>query len=85
MNRLKDLLFELGVRQNCNRLLEHVVAELVGDQPVYDLVHTELAASRVEAELPHEDLVIPEVRALENLLDLACGLACLKAFLDHIG
>lgn len=56
----------------------------MGDQPVYDLVHTELAASGVEAELPHEDLVVPEVRALENLLDLACSLAGLKALFNHV-
>lgn len=77
-------MLKLSVGQNCNCLLQNVVAKLVGDQPVYDLVHTELAASGVEAELPHEDLVIPEVRALEDLLDLARSLARLQALLNHV-
>lgn len=84
LNRLEDLTLEISVVQNSDSLLQDVVAELVGDQPVYDLVHTELAASRVEAELPHEALVVPEVRTLEDLLDLTGSLTGLKALFDHV-
>ena len=50
-----------------------------------DLAHTKLTVSGLETELPNEDLIIPEVGALEDLINLVSGLSGLKAFLDHIG
>ena len=50
-----------------------------------DLVHTKLTVPGLETELLYEDLIIPEVGALEDLLNLVSGLSGLKALLDHVG
>ena len=77
--------FELRVGNNRNCLLKNIVSKLMSHKSLDDLVHTELTVPGLETELPNEDLIIPEVGALEDLLDLVSGLSGLKALFNHIG
>lgn len=56
----------------------------MGHKHWYDLVHTKLAASWLVAELPHEDLVVPIVRAFEDLVNLIGSLFCLQTLFYDI-
>ena len=56
----------------------------MGDKSLYDLVHTELAAPRLRAELPYKDLIIPVMGTLENLVDLVDSLGRLEALFNHV-
>ena len=82
---LKNLLLESRVGDDRNGPLQHIVSKLVRHKPLYDLIHTELATSGLLAELPCKDLVVPIVRALENLIQLLGSLCSLQALLDNIG
>jgi len=82
--RLKDFVLERRVGDDCDRLLQHIVAILVGHQSLHNLVHTKLAAPRLVAKLTDEDLIIPEVGALKDLVDLVGSLGGFKTLLNHI-
>ena len=56
----------------------------MGHEHWYDLVHTKLAAPGLVAELPHEDLVVPIVRAFEDLINLIGSLFRLQTLFDDI-
>ena len=51
---------------------------------LYDLVHTKLAAPRLGTELTCKYLVIPVVRALEDLVNLLGSLGRVKTLFDDI-
>ena len=85
LDRLKHLHLELGISDDRNGSLQYVVAKLVCGKFRHDLVHTELAAPGLVTELPHEDLVVPIVGTLEDLVDLVGRTLSLKALFDHIG
>ena len=75
---------ELGVGDDRDCFLQHIVTKLVGDKSLHDLVHTELSAPGLVAELPNEDLVVPEVGTLEDLVNLVSSLTGLETLLDDV-
>ena len=85
LDRLKHLHLELGISDDRNGSLQYVVAKLMSGKFRHDLVHTELAAPGLVTELPHEDLVVPIVGSLEDLVYLVGSTLSLKALFDHIG
>ena len=74
----------MGVDNDCDSFLQHVVSKLMSDKSLYDLVHTKLLVPGLVAELPKEDLVVPIMRALENLVNLEGCLPRLQTLLDHV-
>lgn len=78
------MVLEHGVSDDRDSLLQHIVAKLVSDQSLHNLVHTEFAAPRLVAKLPDEDLIVPEVGTLEDLINLVSSLGGFKALLDYI-
>ena len=75
---------EFGVGDDRDGFLQHIVTKLVSDKSLHDLVHTELSAPRLVAELPNEDLVVPEVGTLEDLVNLVGSLTGLETLLDDV-
>ena len=75
---------ELRVGDDRNGPLQHIVSELMGHKLLYDLVHTKLAAPGLGPELPRKHLIVPIVRALEDLVDLVGSLGRIKALLYDI-
>ena len=81
---LKHLTLEHWVSNDGDGLLEHIIAELMGDKSLYDLVHTELRVPWLATELPNEDLIIPEVSAIKDLLNLIGSLSSFETLFDHV-
>ena len=78
------MLPEVGVGDDRDGPLQHIVSKLMCHKLLYDLVHTKLAAPRLGTELTCKHLVVPVVRALEDLVDLLGSLGRLKALFDDI-
>ena len=67
-----------------DRLLKHIVAELVSNESLYDQFYAELLAAWLSTKLPHKRSVILNVCSLENLVNLHRCLIGLKTLLDNI-
>ena len=72
------------IGNNWDGFLENVVSELMSYKSLHDLVHTELSVPWLEAELPNEDLIIPEVSAIKDLLNLIGSLSSFETLFDHV-
>jgi hypothetical protein len=81
---LKHFVLEGGISYDRDSLLKHIVAKLMSDKALDDEVHADGAGTRLIAELAHDDLVVPEVGALEDLVDLDTSLVGLQALLDNV-
>ena len=83
-NRLEDLCLESLVGHNCDRLLKHIVAELVSHEALNDEADSDLACARLVSKLASDGLIIPVVGALEDLVDLDSSLRGLKALFNNV-
>ena len=78
------MLPEVGVGDDRDGPLQHIVSKLMCHKLLYDLVHTKLAAPRLGTELTCKHLIVPVMRALEDLVNLLGSLGRFKALFDDI-
>jgi len=76
---------ELSVSDDRDGFLKNVVAELMSHEALYDKVDAHgLNARLVRSKLTLQRLIVPDVRALEDHINLMGSLGSLKALLDDV-
>ena len=83
-NRLENLCLESLVGHDSDCFLKDIVAELVSHEALNDEADSDLACARLVSKLASNDLIIPVVGALEDLVDLDSSLRGLKALLNNV-
>ena len=81
---LKHFVLEGGISYDRDSLLKHIVAKLMSDKALDDEAHADGAVTRLIAKLTLDDLVVPIVGALEDLVDLDSSLRGLKALFNNV-